>query len=196
MICQKCGTQSKGRFCTYCGMPLYESEQKTPHVVETPPKQEDKREDKRILHPYYNNLIKRAVKTPKLYFTDAGLCAHLLGISTADAAIASPASGALLETYVVMEIMKSHWYSGSDAQFWFFRDAAGHEVDLVIEHGGGLYPVEIKRATAVKAVDIRRNMDVFRATTGPSASTGAVVLVSRTFGALDATTALIPVGAL
>jgi len=149
-----------------------------------------------ILHPYYNNLIKRAVKTPKLYFTDTGLCAHLLGISTADAAIASPASGALLETYVVMEIMKSHWYSGSDAQFWFFRDAAGHEVDLVIEHGGGLYPVEIKRATAVKAVDIRRNMDVFRATTGPSASTGAVVLVSRTFGALDATTALIPVGAL
>ena len=51
MICQKCGTQSKGRFCTYCGMPLYESEQKTPHVVEAPPKQEDKREDKKEAAP-------------------------------------------------------------------------------------------------------------------------------------------------
>ena len=149
-----------------------------------------------ILHPYYNNLIKRAVKTPKLYFTDAGLCAHLLGLSSAEAAIACPASGALLETYVIMEIMKSHWYAGTDAQFWFFRDSAGHEVDLVVEHGGKLHPVEIKRATAVKAGDIRRNMDEFRRVTAIAASIGAVVLVGDSFGALDSHTALIPVGAL
>jgi len=149
-----------------------------------------------ILHPYYNNLIKRAVKTPKLYFTDTGLCSHLLGIAGTDSAIASPASGALLETYAVMEIMKSHWYAGTDAQFWFFRDAAGHEVDLVVEHGGKLYPVEIKRAATVKAADINRNMDEFRRATPSVASTGAVVLVGESFGALNAQTALIPVGAL
>jgi predicted AAA+ superfamily ATPase len=149
-----------------------------------------------ILHPYYGNLIKRAVKTPKLYFTDTGLCSHLLGITTAKAAIDSPLSGALLETYVVMEIMKSHWYSGNDAKFWFFRDAEKHEIDLLIEHGGRLYPVEIKRASSVKAKDINRNMDVFRKTTPGIDAMGAVVLVSSSLGALDANTALIPIGAL
>ena len=149
-----------------------------------------------ILHPYYGNLIKRAVKTPKLYFTDTGLCSHLLGITTAKAAIDSPLSGALLETYVVMEIMKSHWYSGSDAKFWFFRDAEKHEIDLLIEDGGRLYPVEIKRASSVKAKDINRNMDVFRKATPGINAIGAVVLVSTSLGALDANTALIPIGAL
>lgn len=149
-----------------------------------------------ILHPYFNNLIKRAVKTPKLYFTDTGLCSHLLGITTAQAAIDSPLSGALLETYVVMEIMKSHWNCASDAKFWFFRDAEKHEIDLLIEDGGKLYPVEIKRASSVMAKDISRNMEVFRAAAPNLNAMGAVVLVSSSLGALDANTALIPVGAL
>ena len=108
----------------------------------------------------------------------------------------SDMSGALLETYVVMEIMKSHWYSGSDAKFWFFRDAEKHEIDLLIEDGGRLYPVEIKRASSVKAKDINRNMDVFRKATPGINAIGAVVLVSTSLGALDANTALIPIGAL
>lgn len=54
-------------------------------------------------------------------------------------------SGALLETYVVMDICKSRWYAGSDAQFWFYRDGDRREVDLIIESGGRLHPVEIKR---------------------------------------------------
>ena len=149
-----------------------------------------------ILHPYFNNLIKRAVKTPKLYFTDTGLCSHLLGITSAQAAIDSSLSGALLETYVVMEIMKSHWNCASDVKFWFFRDAEKHEIDLVIEDGGKLYPVEVKRASSVKAKDINRNMDVFREATPGVSAMGAVVLVSSTMGALDHNTVLIPVGAL
>ena len=149
-----------------------------------------------ILHPYFSNLIKRVVKTPKLYFTDTGLCSHLLGITTAQAAIDSPLSGALLETYVVMEILKSHWYCGSDAKFWFFRDAEKHEIDLLIEDCGKLYPVEIKRASSVKAKDINRNMDVFHTAIPDSSAMGAVVLISSSLGAIDANTALIPVGAL
>lgn len=149
-----------------------------------------------ILHPYYNNLIKRAVKTPKLYFTDTGLCSHLLGITSGKAAIESPASGALLETYVILEICKSHWYAGSDANFWFFRDACGHEVDLLIEQGGGLYPVEIKRASSVKAADVGLNFRVSREACNPIMRTGGVILISDKLGAVDSQTATIPVGFL
>ena len=149
-----------------------------------------------ILHPYYSNLIKRAVKTPKLYFTDTGLCAHLLGIATADTAIASPMSGALLETYVVMDICKSHWYAGSDAQFWFYRDGDKREVDLLIESDGRLHPVEIKRAITIRSQDVKRGMGAFRAAARERAGLGAVVFLGDTFGALDADTALIPISAL
>lgn len=149
-----------------------------------------------ILHPYYNNLIKRSVKTPKLYFTDTGLCSHLLGIATADAAIDSPMSGALLETYVVMDICKSHWYAGSDAQFWFYRDGDRREVDLVIESNGRLHPVEIKRAATVRAQDVKRGMGAFRAAARERAGLGAVVFLGDSFGAVDVNTALIPISAL
>jgi uncharacterized protein len=148
-----------------------------------------------ILYPYYNNMIKRVVKTPKLYFTDAGLCAHLLGITSAEAAIDSPLSGALLETYVVMEICKSHWYAGTNAAFWFYRDANQHEVDLILDYEGRLYPIEIKRAAAVKGREILPNMNAFRETT-KSAAVGAVVLLSPQFGAIDSRTALIPIDLL
>lgn len=149
-----------------------------------------------ILHPYYSNLIKRAVKTPKLYFTDTGLCSHLLGIATADAAIDSPASGALLETYVVMDICKSHWYAGSDAQFWFYRDGDRREVDLVIESGGRLHPVEIKRAATIRAKDVKRGMGAFRAAASERAGLGAVAFLGDSFGALDADTVLIPISSM
>lgn len=149
-----------------------------------------------ILHPYYNNLIKRATKTPKLYFTDTGLCAHLLGITSGKAAIESPLSGALLETYVILEICKSHWYSGSDANFWFFRDADGHEIDLLIEQSGTLYPVEVKRASSVKAMDVGRNFRVCRDACNKMMRMGGVVLIADKLGAVDAQTATIPVGFL
>ncbi len=148
-----------------------------------------------ILYPYYNNLIKRATKTPKLYFTDTGLCAHLLGITSVESAIESPLSGALLETYVVMEICKSHWYAGTNAAFWFYRDANQHEVDFILDYEGRLYPIEIKRAAAVKGRDILPNMNAFRATT-KSAAVGAVLLLAPQFGAIDSQTALIPIGLL
>lgn len=149
-----------------------------------------------ILYPYYNNVIKRAVKTPKLYFTDTGLCSHLLGITDSEAAISSPMSGALLETYVIMEICKSHWYSGTNAEFWFYRDASQHEIDLVLEVDGTLYPIEVKRAASVKTRDIQPNMNVFRGSVAAKVGMGAVVLASSDFGAIDAQTALVPVGSL
>ena len=149
-----------------------------------------------LLHPYYNNLIKRAVKTPKLYFTDTGLCAHLLGITSAEAAIDSPLSGGLLETYVLMDILKSHWYAGSDAQFWFYRDGDQREVDLVLDYEGRLHPIEVKRAASIRPGDVRAGFAAFHAAVGNRAATGSVVLIGDSFGALNGETALIPVGAL
>ena len=147
-----------------------------------------------ILYPYYNNLIKRAVKTPKLYWTDAGLCAHLLGIASAESAITSSLSGSLLETFVVMEVLKSHWYAGTNASFWFYRDAEQREVDLILDLDGKLYPIEIKRAASVKARDVASGMKAFRETASDVASTGAVLPLPDSFAALDAQTALIPIG--
>lgn len=149
-----------------------------------------------ILRPYANNLIKRATKTPKLYFTDTGLCSHLLGLATARDAIDAPNSGALLETYVVTEVMKSYWYSGTDAQFWFFRDAAGHEIDLIVERAGRLHPIEVKRAATVKASKVNANMGVFRTAMAANVAQGAVLLITPDLGALDRDTLLLPISYL
>jgi predicted AAA+ superfamily ATPase len=146
-----------------------------------------------LLHPYHNNLVKRAAKTPKLYFTDSGLCSHLLGVASAEAGLESAASGALLETFAVMEICKRHWYAGSDAHFWFFRDGEGREVDLLLEREGRLHPIEVKRATMVRERDVRPGMRAFRAAAGASAGTGAVLYGGETFGALDSQTVLVPI---
>lgn len=98
-----------------------------------------------ILQPYYNNIGQRAVKTPKFYFMDTGLCCYLCGISSGEAALSIPMSGALFETYVVSEILKSYYHNGQNPHIYFYRNALQQEIDLIIEQNGKLYPVEIKQ---------------------------------------------------
>ncbi len=97
-----------------------------------------------LLRPYHRNFGKRLVKSPKLYFLDTGLAAWLLGIrGSADASIHA-LRGALFETMVVGEFVKHRWNAGQPADLYFWRDSAGHEVDLLFEAGGKLQAIEIK----------------------------------------------------
>ncbi len=96
------------------------------------------------LPPYYRSFGKRLVKTPKLYFLDVGLVAWLLGIRHAASIETHAARGALFETYVVSELVKRRFNAGQPADLYFWRDHAGHEVDLLFETPEGLQSVEIK----------------------------------------------------
>ena len=96
------------------------------------------------LPPYHRNFGKRLVKSPKLYFLDVGLMAWLLGIRDAASIQTHAARGALFETYVVSEMMKQRFNAGQSAELYFWRDGAGHEVDLLFETPQGLQAVEIK----------------------------------------------------
>lgn len=103
-----------------------------------------------LLRPYHTNATKRLVKTPKLYFLDTGLCSYLTEWSSAEALSVGAMAGALFETHVVIEIMKSWWHKMAEAPFYFYRDRDGREIDLLIAHDGTLYPVEIKRAATLR----------------------------------------------
>ncbi len=97
------------------------------------------------LRPYSNNLLKRTVKTPKMYFFDTGLVAFLTKYSTADILENGAMNGAFLENYVVSEIRKSYQNAAKDCRMWYYRDKDKKEIDLVIESDGELHPMEIKK---------------------------------------------------
>ena len=108
-----------------------------------------------LLYPYSNNLTKRAIKTPKLYFYDTGLVCYLCRIWDSKSAEDGILSGALMETFVVSEIAKSYIHNGKMPNFYFYRDKTGKEIDLIIEENLALYPVEIKRTATPSKADIK-----------------------------------------
>ncbi len=101
------------------------------------------------LRPHHANFNKRLVKTPKLYFYDVGLVSWLLGIQTPEQIETHPLRGSLFETFVVGEWVKSHLHRGEKPGFHFWRDSNGVEVDLLVERGERLMPVEIKSGKTV-----------------------------------------------
>lgn len=97
-----------------------------------------------LLPPYHVNFGKRLVKARKLYFYDTGLLCWLLGIQAAEQLAAHPLRGSIFETFVLSELKKSCLNRGIPAQFHFWRDSNGNEVDLLVETGGKVIPIEIK----------------------------------------------------
>ncbi|MBL0318453.1 MAG: ATP-binding protein [Alphaproteobacteria bacterium] len=108
-----------------------------------------------LLQPFFKNQTKRLVKTPKLYFMDTGLCAFLTGWLNPDVLERGAMSGAMLETYVVSEIIKSYLHQGRVPRVYFYRDNKKNEVDLLIEENGTLYPIEIKKTSSPKRADCK-----------------------------------------
>lgn len=97
-----------------------------------------------VLRPYFANIGKRLVKTPKVYFTDTGTLCYLAGLRDPEHAAAGPLGGAIFETAVLAEIVKTFWHRGEEPQVYFWRTATGVEVDIVVEVGGRIVPVEVK----------------------------------------------------
>jgi predicted AAA+ superfamily ATPase len=108
-----------------------------------------------LLHPYYQNITKRIIKTPKMYFLDTGLCTYLTKWVSPETLMAGSMAGAILETYVVGEIIKSYYHNGEDPAIYFYRDMDQREIDIVLEQDGTLYPVEIKRNATPSLGDYR-----------------------------------------
>jgi len=101
-----------------------------------------------LLRPYFSNATKRLVKTPKLYFLDSGLCSFLTRWPSPQALEAGAMSGAIFETYLLGEILKSYWHNGLSANFYYYRDTDQKEIDLLVEEGDTLYPVEFKKTAS------------------------------------------------
>lgn len=113
-----------------------------------------------LLQPYSNNITKRAIKTPKLYFLDTGLAAYLTRWNTVDVLKNGAMAGAFFESFVVSEIIKSYYNKGIlDLPLYFYRDRDMNEIDLLIENNGSLYPLEIKK----HADPSKKDIDAFAA---------------------------------
>ena len=100
-------------------------------------------------HPHHANFGKRLIKAPKLYFTDCGLAAHLLDIQNVKHIANHPLKGALFENFVVVELLKARTNQGKNSNIYFFRDNVGNEVDIILENGASVKPVEIKLGRTV-----------------------------------------------
>ena len=97
-----------------------------------------------VLRPYFANVGKRLVKTPKVYFSDVGTLCYLAGLKDPEHAASGPMGGAIMETAVLSEIVRALTHRGIDPQVFFWRTVAGTEVDFVVETGGRLVPIEVK----------------------------------------------------
>lgn len=118
-----------------------------------------------LLEPYHTNLTKRLVKAPKLYFLDTGLCSYLTQWSSPETLEAGAMSGAILETWIVGELLKSYWHNGRQAPFFYYRDKDQKEIDLLIIQDGIVYPLECKKSASPGRNDIRnftvlKNLDL------------------------------------
>ncbi len=142
-----------------------------------------------LLQPFFSNLNKRIVKTPKLYFLDTGLAAYLTRCPDSSSLQAGMMSGAILETWVVTEIIKSYWHNAKEAPLFYYRDSDMREVDLLIESGDTLFPVEIKR-TATPTRQACRQFSIIE-TLGKKQGHGAVIcLVDEPLRLSEAVTAI------
>jgi predicted AAA+ superfamily ATPase len=102
-----------------------------------------------LLQPYYRNISKRLVKSPKLYFYDVGLASYLLGIENEKQISRDPLRGNLFENMVIAEALKCRFNKGRRANLSFYRDSTGNEVDMVYELRQGVFPVEIKAGITI-----------------------------------------------
>lgn len=146
------------------------------------------------LHPYSNNLLKRMVTKPKLYFYDCGLVAYLTKWSSSDTLMNGAMSGAILENFAVSEVVKSYQNCGREPFIYYYRDRDTKEIDILLENSGKLYPMEIKKT----AMPERRLTRVFSVIDkAPLArGTGAVLCTADRLSAFDSQNLIVPIWAI
>ena len=144
-----------------------------------------------FLRPYSNNLLKRPVKTPKMYFFDTGLVAYLTRYSSPEILANGAINGAILENYVVSEIIKTYQNNAKECLMWYYRDTNSNEIDLVIENDGMLHPIEIKR-TASPGTELIRPFKLLDKASLPRGK-GAIICMKETLSAVDSDNFIVPV---
>lgn len=147
-----------------------------------------------LLEPYYNNELKRMIKTPKLYFCDTGLCAFLSSWTSRDTLLNGAASGHYLENYVVSEMLRNSSYGEKKVNLNFYRDTNQKEIDLVLEMDGQLHPFEIKRAASPDPKAIRAFS--LLAKSGKEIGPGGIICMAAKPFPINADNNLIPVNLL
>lgn len=146
------------------------------------------------MHPYSNNLLKRLVKTPKIYFYDTGLVSYLTRWSSAETLEAGAMNGAMLENYVVAEITKTYLNCGREPFLYYYRDKDAKEIDIVLEHDGVLNPIEIKK-TANPGSELTRAFALLDRASTPRGK-GAIICMKPQLGAIDRENYVVPVWAI
>lgn len=143
------------------------------------------------LRPYSNNLLKRTVKTPKLYFFDTGLVAYLTKYSSPDILANGALSGAILENYVVSELLKTYQNHARECLLWYYRDKEMREIDMIMESDETLHPLEIKRSVnpgkeLIRAFDILNKSSTAR-------GKGGLLCMRPTLSAINSDNYIIPI---
>ncbi len=147
-----------------------------------------------LLPTYYSNLNQRIIKSPKLYFLDTGLACWLCKWTSAESLEAGAMSGALLETWVISEILKSWWHQGLSVDLYYYRDRDGKEIDLLIEQDGEIFPIEVKKSAhpgmdAIKHFKVLEGMQL-------KVGLGGVVCLASQQMPLTQSVEIVPVGLL
>ena len=144
-----------------------------------------------LLEPYSNNVLKRTVSTPKLYFYDSGIVCYLTRWSSSETAMEGAMSGALLENYTVAEIIKTYQNAGQEPFLYYYRDKDAREIDLILEQDGKLFPIEIKKMASppkklTKVFDLIDKSPLQR-------GTGAILCMADQLGAFDQNNLIVPI---
>lgn len=143
------------------------------------------------LRPYSNNLLKRTVKTPKLYFFDTGLVAYLTKYSSPDILASGALNGGILENYVVAELLKTYHNNAKECLLWYYRDKEMHEIDMIIESDGMLHPLEIKRSVNPGS-ELTGAFDILNKGSVPKGK-GAILCMRPTLSAVNAENYIVPI---
>lgn len=147
-----------------------------------------------LLPPYHTNVTKRLVKTPKLYFLDTGLCAYLTQWSSPQTLEAGAMSGAIFETHVLCELLKSWWHRMQTPQLYYYRDKDGREIDFLLLGDNAFYPMEVKRSATPQRDWIRSFSSLQRLS--PEVGEGGVVCLCPRMLPLAENARTIPVGVI
>lgn len=113
-----------------------------------------------VLPPFFRNVSRRLIKSPKLFFFDVGMACNLLGLETENQVSRDPLRGNIFENLCVLEVLKYRFHRGKKSNLYFYRDAKGHEIDLVLEYGRELFPIEIKAGATINP-DFFKGFGVF-----------------------------------
>ncbi len=147
-----------------------------------------------LVEPYANNVLKRMVKSPKLYFLDTGLCAFLAKWTNPDALELSAMAGAFMETYVVSELIKNFVNGGRRPNLYYYRDTDKREIDIILEENHTLYPIEIKKSASPNKSAIKHFSVLEK--THLTIGEGNVICLIDQLAPIDAHNTFVPIGML